>query len=115
MMEITDAMIAERCMGWESESRYCGLDGTRDVYVSTSNQFFIMYAQDWKPKLNISQAFQVVERMRNVLGDKFLFTLFSHKDGYGCTFMDGSYDVIADTPALAICEAAYRAKEDADG
>ena len=107
-MEITDAMVAEKVMGWLPHFRNSAFY-VKAEFAGKICDRIEKSVLDWHPTTDISQAFRVVERMRNVLGDKFLFTLFSHKDGYGCTFSDGAYDVIADTPAMAICEASLAA------
>ena len=115
---VTDTMVAEKVMGWHLDNPTVLPQEWCDKYGFPAD-----IGYPWTPTTDISQAFQVVERMRE-LGFYFMLTEMDEwhayfrkcemgEDGKPWLVPSEQYHGNADTPALAICEAALAAIKEA--
>jgi hypothetical protein len=59
-MNELDKWLAENVMGWAYDE-FGGLIGIRPAYIFKDNSF--IYLADWHPTRNITQAFEVLEKL----------------------------------------------------
>ncbi len=109
-------VLAEKVMGWRKGLRMTVKYITNDLpaydWVDSEGKKRVP-VNLFVPLTDISQAFQVVDRMRE-LGFTMKMTHHS-KDTAVCFFADTGIPAgfgREDTPAMAICKAAYEAKND---
>ncbi len=105
-----DKWIAENVMGWVAQSHGCVTDADTWFMYHDANDRPTMDCSKWHPTESISDAFQVVEKMR-VTHFKW-FEMAHRPNGYTCNFVgDPKYTEFAETAPLAICLAAKKALE----
>jgi hypothetical protein len=104
-----DKWIAENVMGWMSFEKLM-VYGPKEGYALLSE---CIATKDWHPTEDIAQAFMVVERMAEE-GWRLTLEESGHwYVAYKLLSPNRAQKVIeetADTPALAICRAAYQAE-----
>lgn len=102
-----DKWVAENIMGYETAGTHSCLGiWARIIRKDSRSNYF-----DWHPTESISDAFQIVEKMR-VTHFKW-FEMAHRPAGYICNFVgDPKYTEFAETAPLAICLAAKKAIED---
>jgi hypothetical protein len=99
-----DEFLAEHVMSW----RRIGTDNKHGlpIYQANGNRTVTLCA--WSPHADISAAFEVVARMRDLVHPCW-FILEQRPAGFVCTFVrDGEY-ASGITAAEAVCRAALRA------
>ncbi len=100
-----DNFLAIHVMGWELIQQKGLLSWWADKTGSICRHY-----ENWHPTTSISDAFQVVEKMR-VTHFKW-FEMAHRPNGYTCNFSgDPRHTVFAETAPLAICLAAKEAIE----
>lgn len=114
-----DRFLAEKVIGWEYQPSSFGGEPMSGYYKNDTS--VIMYETQWSPTTDISQAFQVVEQMRE---NDFWFSMVykdcafvgSRDPGYYVVFRcvrggdhRGEHDGADKNPAMAICLAAREA------
>lgn len=110
-----DVAIAKKVMGWKKGELNWTID---ELWIDSKGSY--KYVGKFSPSTNISDAWQVVEKMRK---EGFVAHINVHPNRYTCEIyknIEGYYNFIckqeAETAPLAICLSALRAKGiDIDG
>jgi hypothetical protein len=103
-----DRLIAEKVMGWEKDKKQTERWDT---------SFGLLHEYDWEPSTDISDAWEVVEKMKEMGFNYFMQDCYTKS--HAVTFIhwintengksQKHYDNISETAPMAICLAALKA------
>jgi hypothetical protein len=127
----TDALVAEKVMGWQRKTVPTSNHSNADVWVDVAVEIQA-YCRDWKPTENVAAAWRVAEKLEALFQCRITVEIRPHWAGldqfwtgekwedkrYEATISGGnlaydspncSFAVYEDSPGLAICQAALKA------
>ncbi len=105
-----DTIIAIKAMQWTREDKRELLREGEKGWFTNSGEFIIQ-RDNWRPTLNLSQAWQVVTTMLKFVNGPGRIQIEAGKDIYSCKFMDfaglnmstGGFSNDQSTVQMAIC------------